>query len=947
MKFFVLLSFFTIFTMQAQDLSIKGTVLNSKGEPIAKANIELRRMRDSSIVASAFSNAKGEFELLGLNRGFYQLEISYVGYETNKSMQRLFADLVVPKIVLAEAIQAFKGTKVVGAAKPVTQNGDTSEYKAAAYKTNPDANAEDLVNKMPGVTNTNGKVQVQGEDVKTVLVDGKPFFGDDPSAVLKNLPADAIDKVQVFDAKSVQSQFTGFDDGNTSKTINIITKAQYKNGLFGKVYGGYGYDNKWRGGASINSFKNERKLSFLFNSNNINEQNFSADDLLGVMSSTGGSGGGGMGGQRGGGRGGSPGGGGGPQNSSDNFLTASQGGIVTTQAFGLNYTNKWKKVEMTASYFFNYSKANSVSNLYRTYITQQSEGLTYEQLNTTTNKNINQRFNLRLDWKIDSFNSILFQPRFSYQDNNSTQNIDGANVQNKVKLSNVINTYIAVQNGFNFSSPILYRHSFQKRGRTLSVNATPGYNKSTGTNKIYSLNRFIDTFSNDTLNQLSNLNKNGLSMSSNITYTEPLNKLLQLSLNYTGNLNLNNSDKQTNQFNIIERAYKNFDSALSNTFESQYITHSAGASINYKKEKVSFNFGGNYQVAQLSVNRTFPAPFKDARQFNSFLPTAMLQYRKSQMKNIRIFYRTSNNAPSIDQLQDILNNNNPLQLTTGNSQLKQDFQNALNVRYSTANAKKSTSYFAFVGGTVASNYIANSTFIANKDTVLNGVSLARGSQLTKPVNLQGYYNIRSFTNYTFVIKKIKSNMNVNAFGSMVHTPSLINGKTNFSKSNTIGGGLSLSSNISKNLDFTISSNTSYSTISNSLQVQLNSQYLSQNSKFKIQAMPWKGLVLQTDISHQFYKGLSQSVNTNFALWNAGIGYKFLKDKQAEFRLVVFDLLKQNTSVSRNTTETYYEDVKTTILQRYFMLNFTYNIKYFKQANLPKPALPAPPARPKP
>jgi hypothetical protein len=269
------------------------------------------------------------------------------------------------------------------------------------------------------------------------------------------------------------------------------------------------------------------------------------------------------------------------------------------------------------------------------------------------------------------------------------------------------------------------------------------------------------------------------------------------------------------------------------------------------------------------------------------------------------------------------------------------------VRYSTANTKKNTSYFAFVGGTTASNYIANSTFIANKDTLLNGVALSRGSQLSKPVNLQGYYNVRSFTNYTFVIKKIKSNMNVNAFGSMVRTPSLINGNTNFSRSNNIGGGISLSSNISKNLDFTISSNTSYSTISNSLQVQLNSQYLSQNSKFKIQAMPWKGLVLQTDISHQFYKGLSQTVNTNFALWNAGIGYKFLKDRQAEFRLVVFDLLKQNTSIARNTTETYYEDVKTNILQRYFMLNFTYNIKYFKQANLPKPAAPAPASTPKP
>ncbi len=925
----------SFFTLSAQTYSIKGVVVNDKGEAIPKANIELLKARDSSLVTVLPTNAAGEFVLGGLNKGFYKLVVTYVGYEKNSQLVKLFADITLDKIVLLPAIEILQGGKIVKAAPPATQKGDTSEYKASAFKTNPDASAEDLVNKMPGVTNTNGKVQVQGEDLKTVLVDGKPYFGDDPSAVLKNLPADAIDKVQVFDAKSAQSQFTGFDDGNTSKTINIITKAQYKNGVFGKVYGGYGYDNKWRGGASVNFFKNERKISVLFNSNNINEQNFSADDLLGVMSATGNTQGGG---QRGGG---APNGGGnrgvgmgGPQNSSDNFLTNSQNGIVTTQAFGLNYTNKWKKLEFTGSYFFNYSSSSTISNLYRTYITRQ-EGLLYNQSSIALNKNTNQRFNLRFDWKIDSFNSILFQPKFSSQFNNSNQNIQGSNTQKEVPISNLTNSYISDQNGFNFSSPILYRHSFKRKGRTLSVNATPGYSQSAGNNKIYSLNRFQDTLSNDTLNQLTNLTKNGITMSSNITYTEPLSKYSQLMINYTGNLNINHSDKQTNQFNTKENAYKTFDTLLSNTFKSQYISHGAGISYNYRKEKLNYNFGANYQIAQLNIHRTFPVTFNASKPFVNVLPTAMLQYRYTQQKNIRIFYRTNTNAPSIDQLQDIINNANPLQLSTGNNRLKQDFQQSLNVRYSSANTKKSTSYFGFIGSTVTQNYIANSTFIAKTDTLLNNsILLSKGSQLSKPVNLNGYYNFRSFTNYSFVIKKIKSNVNLNAYGSVVRTPSMINDAINYSQSNNVGGGFSLASNISKNIDFTVSSNTSFSTISNTLQKQLNSQYLNQNSKFKIQAMPWKGLVLQTDISHQYYKGLSQSVNTNYALWNAGIGYKFLKDRSAEFRLVVFDLLKQNTSVSRNTTETYYEDVKTTILQRFFMFNFTYNIKYFKDKSLP-------------
>lgn len=207
--------------------------------------------------------------------------------------------------------------------------------------------------------------------------------------------------------------------------------------------------------------------------------------------------------------------------------------------------------------------------------------------------------------------------------------------------------------------------------------------------------------------------------------------------------------------------------------------------------------------------------------------------------------------------------------------------------------------------------------------------MAEGSQLSMPTNLEGYYNLRSFLNYSFPISKIKSNLSFNGGVTYARTPGLINGQTNFANSTGASLGVVLSSNISEKVDFTLSSNSSYNNIANTLQAQSNSTFYNQNSRFKIQVQPWKGLVFQTDVSHQFYSGLASNLNQNFLLWNAAVGYKFLKGKAAELRLTVFDILKQNNSVNRNVTETYYEDTQTNVLQRYFMLTFTYNFKFYK------------------
>lgn len=907
----------------AQNLSISGQLIDQTNQPLIGASVVLLNPNDSSLIKGSVADVDGNFSIENVPSANYLVRISFIGYEDLfLSEQLTTASINLGKLVLKEKATKLNQVTIVGAVIPVQQKGDTTQINANAYKTNPDATAEDLINKMPGITLQDGKVQAQGEEVQKVLVDGKTFFGDDANAVLKNLPAEVIDKIQIFDKKSDQSQFTGFDDGNSAKTINIVTKTEFRNGTFGKVYGGYGNEDKWKAGANLNFFKDDRRLTLLANTNNINDQNFSSEDLLGVI---GGKSSGG--GNRGGGK---P---NGKQGDIGNFLVDQKSGITTTNSFGMNYSNKWKNVELTGSYFLNNSENNSTSDLFRQYISNSTTGISYTEnsINKSTNKN--HRLNLKLDWKIDSSNSIVFQPKLSYQGNTGNSSLTGENKQFIKMLSNANSMYNSNLHGINFSTPLLYRHSFNKKGRTISISLSPTYSQNEGNSTLDSYTTiYNDSISTNFIHQQSSRDIQGLSLSSSLVYTEPINTKSQLMITYKNNFNQDESVKETFNVSPADDSYKKFDSLFSNNFNSQYLSQSIGTGYRYQQEKWNAGIGFSYQYAQLNAQELFPINYEVNKKFNNFLPDARFQYKFSAKKNLRIFYRTRNNVPSVNQLQNVIDNSNPLQLSSGNPNLKQDFQNNLFLRYNASNTVRSTSFFALISGAYANNYIVNNTFIAKQDTLIAPtIILASGSQFSKPINLNGYFSLRSFNNYSLPVKVIKSNLNLNLGGTYSHTPSMINNKLNYSNSYNVGLGFAISSNISENFDFTLSSNTTYNNISNTLQATLNSTYYNQNSKLKIQAMPWKGLVLQTDITHQYNSGLSKNYNQNFLLWNAAIAYKFLKNKQAELRLSVFDIMKQNNSITRNTTETYYEDVQSNVLKQYFLLTFTYNIKYYKQS----------------
>lgn len=902
----------------AQAQSIRGSLLDSAEKaPLVGANVILTHLPDSA-QRYAIAGITGDFAFQDLEPGTYRLKTSYIGYQPLQRTVRVAEkDVNLGTLYLSAGVE-LQELEVTEQALRAIQKGDTTELNAGAYKANPDATAGQLLEKMPGIQRRDGKVQAQGEDVQEVLVNGRPFFGNDPNATLENIPAEMIDKVQVYDQKSEQAKFSGVDDGETRKTVNIITKPEYRNGTFGKGYGGYGTDERYKAGVVVNNFKEDRRITIIGQSNNINEQNFSTEDLAGVT-------------QGGGGRGHGRYREAGASGDIRDFLVDQQGGITQTHAAGINYADKWgDKVEINASYFFNQSENASVSQLYREYLTQGDTGQVYTENQLSESQNTNHRLNLRLEYKINERNSILLRPSLSLQENSGSSFLQALMQRNAQLLSTTDREFNTDLSAWNLDNSILYRHRFEKRGRTLSLELEQEMNGTTGESELFATNSYFTESVFDTLWQEAELDQYERSYSADLRYTEPLSEKTVLELRYEPSVSYSEANQETLEFPSAQSTVGVLDTFLSNRLETQYLTQEGGVGLRYRGDKLMVMARANYQWAELSGQQVFPYEYDLERTFRSVLPSGFLRYEISDRQNLRIGYRSSTDAPSVDQLQAVLDNSNPLQLSIGNPELEQAYQHGLFARYAATNTEKNTSFFAMLFGSYVPDYIGRSTIISNSDTLLaEGILLQEGTQLERPVNLDGYFTVRSFANFGVPVGFLKSNLGLNASAGLSRTPGLLNDDLNYAWSPSAGLGITLSSNISENLDFTLSTESQMNWVTNTLGTARNSQYLSQDSRARLYWNIWKGLVYRTELNHQLYTGLTESGTDQYLLWNMSLGKKFLKDNRAELQLSVYDLLNQNNSFSRNITETYLEEVQTDVLQRYLMLTFTYNLRAFK------------------
>jgi hypothetical protein len=419
----------------------------------------------------------------------------------------------------------------------------------------------------------------------------------------------------------------------------------------------------------------------------------------------------------------------------------------------------------------------------------------------------------------------------------------------------------------------------------------------------------------------------GWSITPRLAYTEPAggNGLLQFS--YNPSYSRSESDNRSFLYDPATGAYSIPDIRLSNRFANVYSTQNAGVGYRLRATGLNLMGGVSYQVAALRGEREFPTSGKVDRTFYNILPNAMLTYNFGEHSNLRLFYRTSTKPPDISQLQDVIDNTNALLLKAGNPDLKQSFSQTLVSRYGLTSFEKGNSLFILFSASRTSDFIGNSTITATRDTVLQGgVTLNRGTQLTVPVNLDGNWNVNSFLTYGLPVALIKSNLNFTSGFTYARTPGLIGGNLNLAGVSTVSAGAVVSSNISEDVDFTLSYTGNYSVSRNTLVEDQNSNYFYHTAGVKLNLIFWEGLVFHNETTNMLYNGLSGGFNQNFVLWNLSLAKKLFENQRGELRGSVSDLLNQNTSVSRTVTETYLEDRQNEALGRYLMLSFTYTLR---------------------
>lgn len=905
--FFFLL---TSFIAQAQRYDLVGTlVAEENSQPLEAATVMLLSAKDSSLVNFGRSDEKGFFEMKGIsNKDGYLLRITYVGYQTYD--QQIMASVAdnpynVGTVRMQQVSLMLKEATVTAEHIPVQIKKDTIEFNAQAFKTQENDDVEALLKKLPGVeVGSDGNVSAQGQQVQRIFVDGKEFFGNDPKIALKNLPAKAIDKVQVFDKKSEQATFSGIDDGVREKTLNLTLKKDHKKGLFGTASAGYGTDERYEGRLSLNRFREEQQLSIVAMGNNTNKQGFSVQDYMSFTGMA-----------RNMGRGGAV----RIQiNGGDSDLPLDFGnnntGFTTTWAGGLNFGNTFnkKKTEITGSYFYNQADRSVESDRLTQYF--QSNGNSIENKNALgTNLNTSHRLNVTVDHKIDSLNSLKLTTRLGYSESDKNSQSFSQTVRDNKQLQNESTSQsLSAGNGANLNSELIWRHRFNKKGRTLSTTFTLGLNDSQRDGEQESVNRFFTDQGTlvDSIMQTNLQDNNTFNYGANASYTEPLGKRKYLEFNYNFNQNNNDQNREVYDVNNGERR---FNTGLSNKFDNTTSYHRGGTNFKINKTDWSFNLGLQVQQTDLD-GKLLLQDVSIQRSFTNLLPNIRFSKEFTSTKNLRLDYETSVNEPSIDQLSPVIDNSDPLNIYVGNPALKPEYAHRLSANYATFNPGTFRNFFTNLSFTYTQNNITDAQMVDD-----------RFVRTYQPINVDKDYSFNGFANFGFPIKRPYLSMNLNTNTTWAQGYSFINNVENQTERLIASTGARLTFRYKELVELFLTANLTYNQTNYSLQTSLDQDFLNQTYGGEFTFNLPAGFTLGSSLNYQIYTSTDGSGETEeIPIWNASLS-KYVLNKRGELKVAANDILDRNVGFSRSAQVNYYREERIYSLGQYFMMSFTYSL----------------------
>lgn len=895
----VILILFISIVGYGQAQSIKGVIKDEEGESLFSATVMLLQAEDSVLASFAMSDAAGAFEIKKVPKGDYLLRINFVGLKTfDKNLQVGDTDIDLGTVELE--LDVLDEVVVEGEAIPITMKKDTIEYNAAAFETKPNAVVEDLLKKLPGVeVDRDGTVRSQGETVNKVLVDGKEFFGDDPQMATKNLPADAVNKVQVFDQKSEFSQFSGIDDGNEEKTINLTLKEDHKKGTFGSLGGGYGTDERNQLSANINQFREDNQFSLIGKQNNINEQGFSLSDYISFMGGLGNLSGGSGRVTIGGNSGGLP------------LSNGLSDGFVTTSAGGLNFNRDFNdKTEVRSSYTF--SRIKNITNR----VTDRTNFVNDEVFDTDESSNTssigtNHNITLNVKHKLDKSQDVQIRNTVGFQDGDVT-NITNTINSSDLGSSSSLSDYNTVGTGFNLNTSLMYRKRFSKIGRTFitEVRFSNQLNDSE-----YLLNTLINPGAIAT-NQEQLTDNGSRTIGAEISYTEPIGRSKYLEFRYERNVTNGENDKD---FYDINGSTRTFNTSLSSLFERRFDYNRTGLSFNYATEDFRITAGTNYQFSTLDGEEPEVANSSISKDFNRTLPFARINYDFSTSVGVSLNYDTRLNVPTITQLQPVADNSNPLNIYEGNPGLDAEYIHSARLNFRYFDQFTSTSLFSFVNVSYTLDNIVTSRTVDNTNF----------SQLSRPVNADNSVTITNYTSFSRPLRFAKTRFRISNRIAMNEGFTIINDVT--SETTNTNNTLSVSfENLKKKIvDWNVGTNYTTGKTKGSEEVS-NQDFTNQTYYLDVTISFLKKWSVSSSFDYRIFESASFSDDQEVQLWEASIQRDFMKNDRGELKISVFDILNQNQGINRTTNFNFIEEERIASIGTYYMLSFTYRLSAFEQ-----------------
>ena len=908
---------FVAFSLAAYAGNITGKVVDLEKEPMIQASIRLLAAKDSAYVKGTATDEQGRFRLNGVKSGKYIIQASYVGYNSTYKDVTVGAENVrVGEIILEESSIMLKETTVIGVKTPIKVMEDTVEYNADTYKTQPNAVVEDLLKRLPGVeVDSEGKITANGKEVTKILIDGKEFFSDDPKVASKNLPVNMIDKLQVVDRKSDLARLTGVDDGEDETVINLTVKKGMKNGWFGTVDAGYGTDDRYKGIFNVNRFWNDNQITFLGNFNNINEMGFA--DGGGNFRRFGGS-----------------------------------NGINTSQAFGLNFNVGNKEIfRVGGDVMYSHSDRDNRQRSDRQYLFTDSTS--YAQSGKAArDKGHNVRASFRVQWNPDSMNTFEFRPNFSVNLNDSwsidsTLTLAGDALRSQVTKS--FNTNSSEGVSYRFGGNLIYSHKFSSRpGRSFSVQARYQFSDTREDEYTLSLNRFYLLDDEDNYLQYADNHTWSNMAQGRVTWTEPLGNVQKgnfLTVAYRAQYQWNNADKYTYSVpdaETIDRVSNTFlldpngfkfpilndlviDSTLSNRFRNDMFTQDIR--LGYKKVSKAYTLDAGLSfVPTMSKSDNLINEAKDIpeRWVWNFAPFLRYRLKMSKSRSLNLNYQGRSSQPTMAQLQPVADMSDPLNIVIGNPDLNPTFNHNVNVRFQDFDMESQRSIMLMAFARYSQNSIVSMTSFDPQT----------GGRTTEYRNVNGVWNARLMNMISMPLRNKAFSFSNHLFGFYSSTVGFNNKERNRSGSFMVGESFAFAWRPDY-LEFELRPFYNLQIVRNSVQKSSNRDVHTYGGSFNATYNAPFGLSVNSELSYSGTEGYSQGFDSNQWLWNASIGYSFLKGKAATIAIKAYDLLKQKENIRRNVTANYIDDTEYNSLTRYFMINFTYKFNTFGAGDQPK------------